>query len=80
MENNIRRLRIIALLLFITPALALVGSLLANNYIITFNFKPNYNFDFEKIYSCSKENNYCKMSHKYESWTIKSHLIICFYL
>lgn len=66
MENNIRRLRIIALLLFITPAVALVGSLLANNYILSFNFKPSYNYNFEEnlpgnsiSYFCSKDNNYC---------------------
>ena len=66
MENNIRRLRIIALLLFITPALALVGSLLANNYLISFNFIPDYNYNFKenlpgdsKSYFCSKENDYC---------------------
>ena len=66
MENNIRRLRIIALLLFITPALALVGSLLVHNYLLSFNFSPDYNYNIKEnlpgnsvSYLCNKENNYC---------------------
>jgi len=66
MENNIRKLRIIALLLFLTPALALLGSLLANNYLLSFNFSPDYNYNFKKdlpgnsiSYFCNEENNYC---------------------
>ena len=66
MENNIRRLRIIALLLFITPALALVGSLLAHNYLISFNFSKDHNYNFKQnlpgnsvSFFCNKENNYC---------------------
>lgn len=66
MENNIRRLRIIALLLFITPALALVGSLLTNNYLTSFKFVPDYDYNFKEnlpgnssIYICSEQNNYC---------------------
>ena len=66
MENNIRILRIIALLLFITPALGLVGSLLINNYLVSFNFNTDFNYNFEEnrpgnsvSYICNKENNYC---------------------
>ena len=66
MENYIRRLRIIALLLFITPAIGLVGSLLVSNYLSSFNFSPGYNYNMKENlpgnsinYFCSKENNYC---------------------
>ena len=66
MENSIRKLRIIALLLFITPAIALVGSLLVNNYLLSFNFSPGYNYDIKEnlpgnsvSYLCNKDNNYC---------------------
>ena len=66
MEKNIRQLRIIALLLFITPALALVGSLLVHNYLISFNFSKDYNYNFKQnlpgnsvSFFCNKENNYC---------------------
>ena len=69
MENNIRILRIIALLLFIAPALGLVGSLLINNYLVTFNFNPDFNYNFEEnrpgnsvSYICNKENDYCSQT------------------
>lgn len=66
MINNIRKLRIIALMLFLTPAISLIGSLLINNYLISFNFShgPNINFK-ENIpgstlrFHCSEENNFC---------------------
>ena len=66
MENYIRRLRIIALLLFIMPAVALVGSLLVHNYLLSFNFGPDYNYNFKENLPgnkvsilCNEENNYC---------------------
>ena len=66
MENNIRKLRIIALLLFITPAIALVGSLLIHNYLTSFKFNPGYNYNFEEDLPgssvsilCNEENGYC---------------------
>ena len=67
MENSIRKLRIIALLLFITPAIALVGSLIVHNYLTSFKFNPDYNYNFENnlpgnSYSllCNEENKYCE--------------------
>lgn len=67
MENSIRRLRIIALLLFITPAIALVGSLIVHNYLTSFKFNPDYNYNFEnnlpgETFSllCSEQNKYCE--------------------
>ncbi len=66
MENSIRRLRIIALLLFFTPAIALVGSLLLHNYLTSFQFNPDFNYNFENNLPgnsvsllCNEENNYC---------------------
>lgn len=66
MENSIRRLRIIALLLFILPALALVGSLIIHNYLTSFKFNPDINYNFENnlpgdtiSFLCSEENKYC---------------------
>ena len=66
MKNSIRKLRIIALLLFITPAIALVGSLFLHNYLVTFKFTHEYNYNFTKnlpgnsiSIHCSAENKYC---------------------
>ena len=70
MENNIRILRIIALLLFITPTLGLVGSLLVNNYLVKFNFTPHIKYNFKEnlpgnsvSFICNKENNYCSLTN-----------------
>ncbi len=66
MENNIRKLRIIALFLFIIPAIALVGSLLIHNYLVSFKFNAGYNYNFEKNLPgnsvsliCNEDNGYC---------------------
>ena len=66
MENSIRRLRIIALLLFTIPSIALVGSLLIHNYLLLFKFSPGYNYNFKENLPgyqisilCNEENNYC---------------------
>ena len=65
--STIRSLRIIAFLLFLTPTLALIGSLVTHNTLIGFKFKydDNYNLEnnlpgstTEKI-ECNKQNNYC---------------------
>ena len=65
--SNIRSLRIIAFFLFFTPALALIGSLIAHNALISFPFSHDLNIDFEKNipgetsikYECNEQNNYC---------------------
>lgn len=66
MVYKIRRLRVIAFLLFITPVTSLLGSLLINNYLTTFEFRHGYNYKFidEKPGSkinilCSEKNNFC---------------------
>ena len=66
-KNSIRRLRKISLLLFIIPTIALLGSLIIHNYLISFDFSysPNYKIK-ENIPGnsikilCNEENNYCK--------------------
>ncbi len=66
MKYSIRKLRIIALLLFITPAIALVGSLLFHNFLTIFKFTPDNNYNFTNYLPgnsvsvlCGEENNYC---------------------
>ena len=76
MINDIRRLRIIALMLFLTPAIALVGSLLLNNYLVSFKFTHDFNYDFKENtpgntikFHCSEENDFCnaKLLKKYKT-------------
>ena len=66
MINTIRRLRIIALMLFLTPAVSLIGSLLINNYLATFKFTYEFNYNFKENipgntvrFQCKEENNFC---------------------
>ena len=66
MINTIRRLRIIALMLFLTPAISLIGSLLINNYLITFKFTHDFNYNFKENipgntvrFLCKEENDFC---------------------
>ena len=48
MENNIRKLRIIALMLFLAPTISLIGSLLINNYLASFQFSHESNYNFKE--------------------------------
>ncbi len=64
--KNIRKLRILALLLFLTPALGLVGSLIFHNYLVNFNFIKSYKYNFSsdkagETFSilCDKSNKFC---------------------
>ena len=65
--SNIRSLRIIAFYLFLTPAIALIGSLIFYNALILFQFKHERDFNFEKNipgsisikYECNEQNKYC---------------------
>ena len=65
-KSSIQRLRIISFLLFVTPAIALLGSIIIHNYLVSFKFFHDYNYNFEedkpgntvKIL-CSEENNFC---------------------
>ena len=65
-NSSIRKLRIISLLLFLVPVIALIGSLLFHNYLISFKFEHEVIYDFKndkpgnsiKIL-CNLENGYC---------------------
>ncbi len=65
--NIIKRLRLTALLLFILPSIALIGTLLFHNYLVSFNFHKDIKINFEvmgdgKVIKilCTKENEFCK--------------------
>jgi hypothetical protein len=64
--KSIKKLRLIALLLFVLPAIAIVGSLIFHNYIVSFNYFKNLDFNFSKNIPgerieilCTSENDYC---------------------
>jgi len=66
-RSKIRKLRIVSFLLFLTPALALVASLFAHNYLVSFNYKSQHKFNFteyipgEKVLiPCNENNDFCK--------------------
>ena len=66
MENRIKGLRVIALFLFIIPTIAIIGSLLLNNYFVSFKFSPGQKMNFEENLPgnsfsllCNEKNNYC---------------------
>ena len=65
-KNSIRTLRVVALLLFIIPTIGLLGSLIIHNYIISFKFNHEFNYNFKENipgnsirYLCNEENDYC---------------------
>ena len=75
-KKSIRILRIVALLLFITPSIGLLGSLIIHNYLVSFNFTHQPDYKFTEITPgisnkilCSEENGYCE-NHDYG--TVKS--------
>ncbi len=64
--NSIRKLRIIAFLLFLLPIIGLLGSVLLHNYLVTFQYDKDPIFNFKsdspgEIVSieCTEQNNYC---------------------
>ena len=66
-KNSIRKLRIFALLLFITPSIGLLGSLIIHNYLVSFKFTYEFNYNFKENipgnsvrFLCNEENNYCQ--------------------
>ena len=67
-RSQIHKLRIISFLLFFTPVLALLGSLIIHNYLVSFKFELEGKFNFEKNIPgetikilCTEENNFCKI-------------------
>jgi len=66
LRKTIQRLRVIALLLFIFPTLAMVGSLTIHNTLISFKFFPTLKYSYiadiigeEYIVNCTEDNGYC---------------------
>ena len=67
-KSNIRSLRIIAFFLFLTPALALIGSLIAHNILVSFKYGHGINYNFENNlpqtstskFECNEQNEFCK--------------------
>ena len=70
----IKRLRMNAFLLFLIPALAIIGSLLINNYLVSFKFtKAGLIYDVMKDIpgdeyniNCDKNNNHCISKNSYK--------------
>ena len=67
LPNIIRKIRITSLLLFLFPTIALLGTLLSHNYLVSFNFHKDLNFKLEnknpgvyKKFLCSEENDFCQ--------------------
>ena len=65
--KSIRKLRIVALLLFVLPSIAIFGSLFFHNYLVSFSFSKDVNFNFSKNSPgglievlCTEENNFCQ--------------------
>ncbi len=65
--KSIRKLRVVALFLFALPAVAIFGSLIFHNYLVSFNFSKNINFNFAQNKPgnsieilCTSENEYCQ--------------------
>ena len=70
--KDIRILRIVAFFLFLLPAIGLLGSLLIHNYLVSFNYTKNYDYNFKKnepgesvSIICNKNNEYCKSESFY---------------
>ncbi len=69
LNESILKLRSRAFYLFLLPTLALVGSLVVSNYIVEFDYKPDYYSYYQnqsKEYLCNKDNSYCR---QYELFT-----------
>ena len=65
--NAILKLRLSAFFLFLIPAIALIGSLIFHNYLVSFNFTYEENYGFAKNLSgekikieCNEQNNFCQ--------------------
>ena len=65
--NLIKKLRLVALLLFIVPSIALIGTLLIHNYLVSFNFHKTIKLNYKEMGDgksikilCTKENSFCK--------------------
>ena len=66
-KSNIRSLRIIAFFLFLIPTLALIGSLVGHNTLLSYPFSHEIDYKLKSNlpgtvspkFECNQENNYC---------------------
>ncbi len=71
-KSNIRSIRIIAFFLFLIPTLALIGSLIAHNVLVSLPFIHENDYKFEKVlpgistqkHECNEKNGYCNNLYK----------------
>ena len=75
--NIIKKLRLTALLLFIIPSIALIGTLLFHNYLVSFNFNNDDIINFGVLGDgkvtkilCTKENEFCKKINSKKSYKL----------
>ena len=75
--NIIKKLRLSALLLFIIPSIALIGTLLFHNYLVSFNFHKDVITNFGMLGDgkvikilCTKENEFCKKINSKKSFKL----------
>ncbi len=66
LTKSIRKLRILALFLFLTPAIGLLGSLILHNYFLNFKFEKTWNYKFTQdkpgesfVILCDENSEYC---------------------
>tara|TARA_B100001540_G_C15726432_1_gene605530 strand:- start:222 stop:1268 length:1047 start_codon:yes stop_codon:yes gene_type:complete len=71
--KNIRSLRVLAFLLFLTPVFGLLGSLGFHNFLVSFKFQYDFKYNFienkpgEQIdILCTEKNNFCKNGVEFE--------------
>ncbi len=67
LAKNIRSLRIYAIVLFILPTVALLGSIFLHNYLVSYKYTHLTSFNFTEFspgssikFKCDESNNYCK--------------------
>ena len=65
-KKDIQTLKIVALLLFIFPVVALIGSVIFHNVLVSFKFTYENDFRFLNYkpgeiikYECTEKNNFC---------------------
>tara|TARA_B100001989_G_C24510839_1_gene450319 strand:- start:303 stop:1385 length:1083 start_codon:yes stop_codon:yes gene_type:complete len=77
-RSSIIKLRTVAFLLFLVPTIALIGSLIFHNYLVSFKFESKYRPDFIKnlpgekaIIECNEQNNFCDdLNHREKKRTL----------
>jgi len=86
-KENISRLKYTSLCLFLAASIAIIGSLIFNNFLINFTFKPvdqrlgllkEIPGDYIEIF-CEESNNYCQEPKLFETLTLQNNTLdTCF--